>query len=71
MEKVITEQLEEYIERHNLFTKYQSGFRKNFSCKTTVNYLINSWKFIGRKKKIMTIFLDFKIAFETDSVLAY
>ena len=65
MEKVIKEELEPYMECHNLFTKYQSGFRRNFSCETTVNYLINRWKFIGKKKKIMAIFLDFKRAFET------
>ena len=50
---------------HNLFTKYQLGFRRNFSSKITVNYLINKWKFIRKKKKIMAIFLDFKTAFET------
>ena len=40
MEKVIKEQLEEYM----------SVFERNFSCETTVNYLINRWKFIGKKK---------------------
>lgn len=65
MEKIVKEQLETYMEQHNLFSKYQSGFRKKFSCETTVNYVINRWKYADRKKKIMAIFLDFKRAFET------
>ena len=32
MEKVIKEQLDEYMELHNLSTKYQSGFTRNLSC---------------------------------------
>ena len=31
MENAIKGQLEEYMDRHNLFTRYQSGFRRNFS----------------------------------------
>ena len=49
MEKLIKAQLGEYMKRHNLFRKYQSGFRRNFACETTVNYLTNRWKFIEKK----------------------
>ena len=44
LEKVMKEQLEAYIEKHKILTRYQSGFRKNFSCETTVNFVINKWK---------------------------
>lgn len=65
MEKVVKEQLEKYIEDNSILTRHQSGFRKNFSCETTVNYVINRWKNIEKNKKIIAIFLDFKRAFET------
>lgn len=65
LEKAVKYQLEQYMEEHNLFSKYQSGFRKKFSCETTVNFVINKWKGTGEKKKIMAMFLDFKRAFET------
>lgn len=65
LEKVVKEQLEKYIEENDILSKYQSGFRKNFSCETTVNYVINRWKKLKKNKKIMAIFLDFKRAFET------
>ena len=45
-----------YMERNNLLTNYQLGFKRNFSCETKVNYLTNRWKFIGRKKKYGNIF---------------
>lgn len=63
MEKIVKEQLENYMEQNKLFSKYQSGFRKKFSCETTVNYVINRWKYKERKK-IMALFLDFQRAFE-------
>lgn len=65
LEKIIKEQLENYMEINNLLSKYQSGFRKKYSCETTVNYVINKWKYIDTKNKIMAVFLDLKRAFET------
>lgn len=65
LEKVVKDQIEKYFETHKLISKYQSGFRKKFSCETTVNYVINRWKNIEKNRKIMAIFLDFKRAFET------
>ena len=53
------------MEKSNLLSKYQSCFRKNFSCETAVNYVINKWRKIYRNKELMTIFLDFKRGFET------
>ena len=40
-EKIVTNQLEEYFEKHTLLSKYQSGFRKEYSCETAINYVIN------------------------------
>ena len=62
-EKVIKEQLEAYMERHKLFTKYKLGIKRNFLCETTVNYLINRWKFISKKEKIMATVSNFKRVF--------
>ena len=31
-EKIVKNQLEEYIEKYKIFSKYQSGFRKKHSC---------------------------------------
>lgn len=53
------------MEKNMLFSKYQSGFRKKHSCETAVNYVINRWKTIDKKHKIIAVFLDFKRAFET------
>ena len=38
---------------------------KNIYCETTINYVISEWRAIGKYKKIIAIFLDFKRAFET------
>ena len=65
MEKVVNEQLEHYLESKKMLSKYQSGFRKKFSCKTAINYLINRWKRTDKNNKILGIFLDFKRSFET------
>lgn len=65
LERVVKEQLEQYMESKNILSKYQSGFRKHFSCETAVNYVINRWKKIEKNNKIVSIFLDFKRAFET------
>ena len=65
IEKVVKQQLENYFEENNLLFKYQSGFRKKFSCETTINYVVNRWKNIRKNSKVMALFLDFKRAFET------
>ena len=64
-ENIVKDQLEEYSEKHSLLSKYQSGFRKKYSCETGINHVINRWKFIGNNRKVLAIFLDFKRVFET------
>ena len=58
-------QLEQYLENNNILSKYQSGFKKRYSCETAVNYFINRWKNISKNKTVMAIFLYFQRAFET------
>ena len=65
IEQIVKNQLEEYFEKHSLPSKYQSGFRKSYSCETAINYAINRCTFIGNDRKVQVIFLDFKRAFET------
>ncbi|XP_075167997.1 uncharacterized protein LOC142240182 [Haematobia irritans] len=65
LEKVVKEQLEKYIEKNGILSKYQPGFRKNYSCETSVNYVINRWKNKNKKDKTLAMFIDFKRAFET------
>lgn len=45
-------QLEQYLEDHRLISKHQFGFRKNYSCETAVNYIINRWKYKKAKQNI-------------------
>ena len=59
-EKIVKDQLEENSEKHNLLSKYQSGFRKRFSCETAINYVINRLEFIENDRKVLAIFRDFK-----------
>ena len=61
---MVKQQLENYMEENKLLVKYQSGFRRKFSCETTVNYVVSRWK-NAKNNKILAIFLDFKRAFET------
>ena len=51
LEKVVKSQLEKYMESNALLHKYQSGFRKKFSCETAVNYKYQQMK----KKKLRKI----------------
>ena len=65
IEKVIKVQLEQFIEYNGILSGQQSGFRKKYSCETTLNYVISEWKAVGKKNRMMAIFLDFNRAFET------
>lgn len=66
IEKVVKNQLVDYIEKNDLISQNQSAFRKNHSCETTINYLINDWKkSIEGGEKIVAVLLDLKRAFET------
>jgi hypothetical protein len=66
LELVVKEQLEKYLEKNNIITDYQSGFRKRHSCKTALQIVIDTWKTeISRGNVVGVIFMDLKRVFET------
>lgn len=66
LEMVVKEQLLEFIQDNNILISEQSGFRKNHSCETALQFLLNQWKIdISNNLVIGVVFLDFKRAFET------
>lgn len=55
-----------YLESNNIITEHQSGFRKNYSCETAIQTVIDEWKLISSERQIVeVIFVDLKRAFET------
>lgn len=66
LEKIVKDQLIEYLENNNIISEYQSGFRKGHSCESLVNYVVGEWKMaIHENKVIVAVFLDLSRAFET------
>lgn len=65
LEKHIYTHLINFIERHDLFYPFQSGFRKHHSCHTALARLCDKWLSSINKSEITgVIFLDFKKAFD-------
>lgn len=66
IELAVHNQLEECFENNNLFLGHQSGFQSKHSCEIAVHYTIIEWKkHLDEGNYIVSIFLDFKRAFET------
>lgn len=66
LELVVKDQLEMYLQNNDIITEHQSGFRKNHSCETAIQTVIEDWKMIISEGEIVgVIFLDLKRAFET------
>ena len=66
LELVVKEQIEMYLQKNDIITEHQSGFRKNHSCETAIQTVIDDWKMIISEGDIVgVIFLDLKRAFET------
>jgi hypothetical protein len=66
LEAVIKEQMEVFLAENSILVEQQSGFRKFHSCESTINHVLHNWKVdLENDKKIVTISLDFKRAFET------
>lgn len=66
LEIIVKKQLDNYVNDNNILVECQSGFRKNHSCETAINYVVQNWKDeIEKKKIILCVFLDLKRAFET------
>lgn len=66
LELVVKAQLEKYLEKNEVLTEHQSGFRKAYSCETAIQGTIDEWKVeIEGRKIVGVIFMDLKRAFET------
>lgn len=66
LEKVVYQQLENYLETNRLISARQSGFRKGHSCESLLNLVVTNWKMaVNEGKVIVAVFLDLRRAFET------
>lgn len=66
MEKVVFQQLNEFIEQNNIIQDIQSGFRRHHSCEAALNNVLFDWRgAIEKSETAITVFLDFQRAFET------
>lgn len=66
LEETVKEQLVNYLEKYNILNKFQSGYRKGFSCESALNFIVTSWKNdLDSNNGVVAVFLDFKRAFET------
>ena len=64
-ERHIANQLHSYFEKTDILHTYQSGFRKNHSCQTSLIALTDKWlKEMDNGKLIGTVFIDLKKAFD-------
>lgn len=65
LEKHIHKYLTIFLEEHNLFYKFQSGFRQHHSCQTALTAMCDAWKDAINKTLITgAVFLDFQKAFD-------
>jgi hypothetical protein len=66
MEKFVRDRLMDHMEKNNLFTNHQHGFRKGRSCSTQLIEVLEDWtEKIDNYNSIDTIYLDFQKAFDT------
>ena len=64
-ERHVANQLHSYFEKTDILYTYQSGFRKNHSCQTSLIALIDKWlKQMDNGQLVGTIFIDLKKAFD-------
>lgn len=65
MEKMVTNRLQWFLERNNLLSKNQTGFRKN---KSTVHHILRLHDYILKKLKnkesVLAVFIDFERAYD-------
>jgi exonuclease III len=66
LEIVLFEQLLDFVESNNILCENQSGFRKKFSCESSIQLVLSKWRSDGNDGNItIAVMLDFKRAFET------
>ena len=64
-EKHILSALHLHLDKHNIISNSQSGFRKKHSCSSAMHHLYSTWSDeIRCKKLLLLIFLDFRKAFD-------
>ena len=66
LERAVYNQLLNFVQQNEVLTDYQSGFRKNYSCETAFQVVLNDWKeALNSGEIVLAVFLDLKRAFET------
>ena len=66
MEKIVRNELIEYMENNNLFSVHQHGFRSGRSCVTQLIEVIEKWtEETDNRNSVDVIYLDFQKAFDT------
>jgi len=65
LEKVVVEQLTLFLENHELFDKFQSGFRKKHSTETALLKVCSDIMTADSKKYTVLVLLDLSSAFDT------
>lgn len=68
LEKLVAKQITDHVHPHKLFNRFQSGFRKNHSCKTAVLQVSDEIRRITDKNRVaILVLVDFSRAFDTVS----
>lgn len=66
LETIVKNQLMTYIDEKNILVSQQAGYRRNYSCESSINIVLSDWKMIkDQNEHIVCVFLDLKRAFET------
>jgi hypothetical protein len=66
MDKFVRDRLMDHMEKNNLFTNHQHGFRKGRSCNTQLIEVLEDWtEKIDNYNSIDTIYLDSQKALDT------
>lgn len=66
METIVLNQVTSFLESNKIICDNQHGFRKNHSTQSALISLLDKWiGYVEKKYTVVTIFLDFKRAFET------
>ena len=65
IEKVINNKMVAFLDKHNILSNTQFGFRKNMGTETALlNYIDNLQKELNNKKYTLSVFLDLSKAFD-------
>lgn len=65
-ERVLEKQLKAYVQKYNIISQYQSGFRTGYSCETALLEVTdNIFSSLDENKFVLLVLLDFSKAFDT------